>query len=568
MNLQLFAWSHNVQILKDDGGGGGKKKEEKKTPTTNKVGGVDPNSIVDYLKMNGEDSSYSARAVLADELGIANYKGSGEQNTLMLKMLKNGTAPATNKPKATDKPKADNTPAPAVTPAETTPAFTQSADATAKQKEKDEALNALTGMTEPSINPEYMQVLNTPYTMSSAVQDAWNVTNAMKEKLLSGRTSYTDQIQSLINQIQNRDKFSYDVDTDMLFQQALASAMGSGQQAMQNTIGQASALTGGYASTYATSAGNQAYNAYIQDAYNNLPEYYQMALEAYNMEGQDMYNQLAMLNDADATEYGRMYDAWNTSHTEWQDLYNQDYSAWRDNWNNNYNMAKIDLDQQGMAYDQAYNNYNVLANDYNTMRNNEFDSWTVGLDTEQANLDRDQKYNMWLAENDLNGDKVVDEKDYAVSKSYSSSNASSNESGGAPKIETLTNREMETFVNIVMSADNDEAGFEAGRDYLASIGKSETDFAQLDFALEEAKAKREKEKANLPVWETEWNMTEDGDTKNKGFLWWKGVDHDDVFTDGYREYTYDELKEMLDDSELTERQKEEFLKKLSDQSKN
>ena len=81
-----------------------------------------------------------------------------------------------------------------------------------------------------------------------------------------------------MGQIQNRDKFSYDVDNDVLFQQYLASSMASGKTAMQDTMGQASALTGGYGSTYATSAANQQYNAYIQDAYNNLPEYYQMAM--------------------------------------------------------------------------------------------------------------------------------------------------------------------------------------------------------------------------------------------------------------------------------------------------
>ena len=40
-------------------------------------------------------------------------------------------------------------------------------------------------------------------------------------------------------------------------------------------------MTGGYGSTYATTAGNQAYNAFIEDAYDNLPQYYQMAMEAY-----------------------------------------------------------------------------------------------------------------------------------------------------------------------------------------------------------------------------------------------------------------------------------------------
>lgn len=45
------------------------------------------NSIVDYLKSVGQDSSYSARAVLAAKHGISNYTGSIEQNTKLLNLL-------------------------------------------------------------------------------------------------------------------------------------------------------------------------------------------------------------------------------------------------------------------------------------------------------------------------------------------------------------------------------------------------------------------------------------------------------------------------------------------------
>jgi len=48
-------------------------------------------SIVDGLKGIGVDSSYEHRSRLANANGIANYCGSAEQNTQMLKMLKNGT---------------------------------------------------------------------------------------------------------------------------------------------------------------------------------------------------------------------------------------------------------------------------------------------------------------------------------------------------------------------------------------------------------------------------------------------------------------------------------------------
>jgi len=373
----------------------------------------DPNSIVDYLKQNNQDSSMSARKTIAKDLGIKNYNGSSEQNILMLKTLKNGgktTTPATTKKNTPKSSKAEtvakevtqtpkkatavpvktvakekkNTAVPEVTNINGVDAtvadtmnstFTPSATVTQAQASKNDALNTLNSVSAPSVSKETMQAMNTPFSASSAYTEAMNYTNALLEKLSSGRTSYTDQIKDMMSQIQNRDKFSYDVDNDTLFQQALASAMGSGKQAMQDTIGQASALTGGYGSTYATSAGNQAYNAYIEDAYNNLPEYYQMAMEAYQMEGQDMYNQLAMLNDADASEYQRMYDSWNANFSNAQQMYAQEYGAWQDSVNNAYNSANLQLKQQGMAYDQAYNNYQALSSNAEMLYNQEYNKW-------------------------------------------------------------------------------------------------------------------------------------------------------------------------------------------------
>ena len=55
-----------------------------KTPTTTYQG----SSIVDYLGTTGKDSSYQARSKIAQEQGIANYTGSAEQNTALLKKLR------------------------------------------------------------------------------------------------------------------------------------------------------------------------------------------------------------------------------------------------------------------------------------------------------------------------------------------------------------------------------------------------------------------------------------------------------------------------------------------------
>lgn len=45
-------------------------------------------SIVDYLKSTGKNSSYAARAALAKQKGIKNYKGTAAQNTQLLKLVR------------------------------------------------------------------------------------------------------------------------------------------------------------------------------------------------------------------------------------------------------------------------------------------------------------------------------------------------------------------------------------------------------------------------------------------------------------------------------------------------
>ena len=230
--------------------------------------------------------------------------------------------------------------------------------------------------------------INSTFKTSKAYEEAMAQTQAILDKINAGKTSYTDQIKELMAQIQGRDPFSYDVDSDMLFQQYLGSMMNSGQTAMRDTIGQASALTGGYGSTYATSAGNQAYNQYIQEAYNNLPEYYNMAMQAYQMEGDEMYNQLAMLNSADATEYGRLVDSYSANSSMANQLYAQEYQAYSDDQNKWLNIA------------------NMQNSDY----------WN-SANLAESKRQHDQSQANWVATNDVNGDGKVDSKDLVASQS-------------------------------------------------------------------------------------------------------------------------------------------------------
>ena len=103
----------------------------------------------------------------------------------------------------------------------------------------------------------------------------------------------------VLNQWMNRQPFQYDVNNDALYQQYKDRYMRAGQMAMKDTIGQASALTGGYGNSYATAAGNLAYNEYLAKLNDKVPELYQMAYEQYQDEGDRLKDAYAMLYGAE-----------------------------------------------------------------------------------------------------------------------------------------------------------------------------------------------------------------------------------------------------------------------------
>lgn len=246
--------------------------------------------------------------------------------------------------------------------------------------------------------------LNSQFMVSDAYNKAMEYTNGLLQQLNTGRTQYTDQISQLIKDFQSREKFSYDSATDPLFQQMLSSAMQSGNIAMQDTMGQAAALSGGYASSYAQAVGNNAYNQYIQEAYNNLPEYYQLAMDAYNMEGQNMLNQISLLDTADSKEYDRMFNAWNTNYQNAQDMYNKEYGAWRDSVADAYNYAGLQNDDywNNLEYNESIrqNEQNFQYQQYldqlkQSQWQNEFNYQQYLDQMNQSNADRDFQYQQY-----------------------------------------------------------------------------------------------------------------------------------------------------------------------------
>ncbi len=176
------------------------------------------------------------------------------------------------------------------------------------------------------------------YTPSAAVNQAQQYLN----NVLGGRpgeytSPYATDIESLYNQIMNQPDFTFDINGNALYQMYADQYTQQGQNAMMNTMGQAAAMTGGYGNSYASTAGNQAYQQYLQQLNAVIPQIYQMELEKYNSDRDALLQQYGMASDADSEAYGR----WQQAYQNWlaesgmaQDAYNtaynQDYGAWQD----------------------------------------------------------------------------------------------------------------------------------------------------------------------------------------------------------------------------------------------
>lgn len=119
-----------------------------------------------------------------------------------------------------------------------------------------------------------------------------------------------DQATAIYDKIMNRGEFSYDVNKDKLYQQYRDLYAQMGRSAMEDTMGQAAALTGGYGSTYSQNAGQQAYNAYLQKLNEVVPELYNAAYNRYNQEGQNLMNLYTMARSNADSAYERDYNQW------------------------------------------------------------------------------------------------------------------------------------------------------------------------------------------------------------------------------------------------------------------
>ena len=153
-------------------------------------------------------------------------------------------------------------------------------------------------------------------------------------------SAYETALNNALNTVTN---WRYDPMQDASYQ-ALAKVYGKrGNIAAKNTLADAAALNGGYSTSYAVSAAQQARNQYNQELAALIPD---LENTAYNR----AQGTLSALRAADDTAYGRYRDT--ESDRQW--TWTQQYNKYRDmvgdmQWGTNFNY-QVDTDDRNFNY--------------------------------------------------------------------------------------------------------------------------------------------------------------------------------------------------------------------------
>ena len=119
---------------------------------------------------------------------------------------------------------------------------------------------------------------------------------------------------ALYDDMTSREPFSYDPEEDAAFARYAKMYRQKGRAAMEDTMGQTAALTGGYASSYAETAGQQAYERYMQELMAMLPEFQEQAQKTYDREGQALQTRYDLLDKQEKADY----DRWQDGMSDWE----------------------------------------------------------------------------------------------------------------------------------------------------------------------------------------------------------------------------------------------------------
>lgn len=236
------------------------------------------------------------------------------------------------------------------------------------------------------------------------------------------KSRYSDAVKNNLTNVLNGKKFSYDAGNDKLFAQYKDSYTKAGKTAMEDTVGNASMLTGGYANSYAVTAGQQAYDSYMSKLNDKIPELEQRAYERYRDEEDSAYKRLNTLIGLENTDYDRYRDSVADYNTNREFEYNKNKDAQaQKNWQAQFDRDKYvsdrDYNRSVLESDRKYNR-DVLESDrdynrgvYESDRKYNRDVLENNRDYNRGVYESGRKYNRDVLESDRDYNRGVYESD-------------------------------------------------------------------------------------------------------------------------------------------------------------
>lgn len=244
------------------------------------------------------------------------------------------------------------------------------------------------------------------YQQSQQVTDTYNrLQDTLNNKPGAFSSSYTDKLNSLYDQLMNREKFSYNFNADPMYKMYAEKYTQQGKQAMQDTMGQAAALTGGYSSSYSQTAGQQTYQNYLQQLNDMIPELRNQAYQEWQAEGEDLK------------------DKYNLT----QNAYNNEYERYRDtvsDWQQDRSFDQSDYQQErNFDYSKYSDNRSYFQNEYWNQRNAETSN---SSNTDQTNWSKAHTNENNWSTSETNSQYSSDTDTYTTSSNWSNTQSNSN----------------------------------------------------------------------------------------------------------------------------------------------
>lgn len=343
-------------------------------------------SIVDYLKSQGQDSSYAARSKLAAQNGIQNYKGTAQQNTQLLGILRsgagNGGGQASGPSGTGTVGAAPGAPAAvqagSVQNAQSGPGVSGSASGSAsgsssqqRTYQRSDRVNQLYDRAQSAAND-----MPGDYTPSEWVQNYRDkLADIEADRPDPFESQYADYISSVLDGILNEEDFSYtgeDMMNDDLYKMYSDQYKRNARLAMQDTMGNAMAATGGYGSSYAQAVGQQAYDAQLAGLNDIAMELADRAYDRYLNDRSNRYNQMNTLVNLDSMDYDRYRDTvgdWQLDRNYYAGRYDSEYAK--------------DYGEYRDQVTDAENERNYWLNFYDAERDNDFGEYQQGVSEDQ-----------------------------------------------------------------------------------------------------------------------------------------------------------------------------------------